>query len=52
MGIPDFESSAFGHSANFPFSGCKDTLFLVTGKIILKNIGKKGEKGEKRKTIG
>ena len=22
-GIPDFESSAFDHSANFPFSGAK-----------------------------
>lgn len=22
-GIPDFESSAFGHSANFPFVHCK-----------------------------
>ena len=24
-GIPDFESSAFGHSANFPYCGCKSS---------------------------
>lgn len=29
MGIPDFESSAFGHSANLPF---------VSAKLIIKNV--------------
>ena len=45
-GIPDFESSAFGHSANLPFSGnlawyifiltfkhCKDSVFWCYSKI-------------------
>ena len=37
-GIPDFESSAFGHSANLPkmllvIQQCKDNAFLVYGKI-------------------
>ena len=27
-GIPDFESSAFGHSANFPFSDAKVGIFF------------------------
>lgn len=27
-GIPDFESSAFGHSANLPFSECKSNNIL------------------------
>ena len=32
-GIPDFESSAFGHSANLPNCGAKVTHFSVTTKI-------------------
>ena len=49
MGIPDFESSAFGHSANLPltrlispkhvlralFFVCKDNIFFPFGKEIL-----------------
>lgn len=31
MGIPDFESSAFGHSANFPFMHAKLIIKIVNG---------------------
>ena len=33
-GIPDFESSAFGHSANFPFVGAKVAQKADTTKFI------------------
>ena len=33
-GIPDFESSAFGHSANFPFPTAKVSLFSHSAKRI------------------
>lgn len=33
MGIPDFESSAFGHSANFPFPYAKVILISLTTKL-------------------
>ena len=35
-GIPDFESSAFGHSANLPLSlvECKSNTFSCNGKIL------------------
>ena len=33
MGIPDFESSAFGHSANLPFAGAKVILFVDSTKL-------------------
>ena len=37
MGIPDFESSAFGHSANLPFYlvRCKSNTFFASDKILL-----------------
>ena len=31
-GIPDFESSAFGHSANFPFASAKVIKYFVNRK--------------------
>ena len=36
-GIPDFESSAFGHSANLPFYlvRCKSNTFFASDKILL-----------------
>lgn len=37
MGIPDFESSAFGHSANFPVCGCKVNVFSLNCKIYSKD---------------
>ena len=37
-GIPDFESSAFGHSANFPIADAKVMHFYETTKIILENL--------------
>ena len=33
-GIPDFESSAFGHSANFPHLQCKGNQSFPNYKII------------------
>lgn len=37
MGIPDFESSAFGHSANLPKTGInKLPIFIIaTAKVII-----------------
>ena len=35
-GIPDFESSAFGHSANFPIRRCKSTTFFSKCKGLTK----------------
>ena len=34
-GIPDFESSAFGHSANLPFSDAKVAIILETAKLFM-----------------
>ena len=36
MGIPDFESSAFGHSANLPNEHCYDRSFsIASAKVII-----------------
>ena len=32
-GIPDFESSAFGHSANLPFTAAKVAIISETTKL-------------------
>ena len=33
MGIPDFESSAFGHSANLPKANAKVIKSIINGRV-------------------